>query len=327
MDKDSSYKFYSAVSKREVEWLWYPYIPYGKITLLQGDPGDGKSTFMVNLAAVLTNGGKLPDGNKIPQPETVIYQCAEDNAGDTIKPRLIQAGADCDRIAFIEDAAMDLSITDERLEQTIRKLKAKLLILDPLQAFIPMDGDMQSASKMRSIMRKLSSVAERNNCAIVLIGHMTKATGGKKLYRGLGSIDIAAIARSVLMISRDKDHPNIRYMFQLKSSLAPEGFAIGFFFDSVRGFRWIGKCMINKTDNVFVENKNMSKRDKAKEFLKIILSAGDIESTEVMEKMENLGIMERTVRNAQKDLNIKSYRKMKKWYWHYEEVEDTELDV
>lgn len=314
--------FYSEVEEKEVDWLWYPYIPYGKITLLQGDPGDGKSTFMVNVAAIITNGGTLPDGVQITQPETVIYQCAEDNAQDTIKPRMISAGADCSRIAFLNDEDMDLSIVDERIEQAIKNVSARLLVLDPFQAFIPSEGDMQSASKMRGMMRRLGNVAERNHCAIVLIGHMTKASGGKKLYRGLGSIDIAAIARSVLMITRDTTSSAIRYMFPVKSSLAPEGMAIGFSFDCENGFQWLGKCLIADSSCAGNNEKQMSKLDKAKMYLKIILSAEDVESTEVLRKMKTLGIMERTMRTAQKELSIKSYRKQKKWYLHYENVEE-----
>ena len=88
MENKEDYKIYSTVEKQEVEWLWYPYIPYGKLTLLQGDPGDGKSTFMINIASALTRGGLLPDGKKLEQIGNVIYQGAEDNVGDTIKPRL-----------------------------------------------------------------------------------------------------------------------------------------------------------------------------------------------------------------------------------------------
>ena len=136
MENKEDYKIYSTVEKQEVEWLWYPYIPYGKLTLLQGDPGDGKSTFMINIASALTRGGLLPDGKKLEQIGNVIYQGAEDNVGDTIKPRLEEAGADCDRVAFIDD----------RLEKTIRSFQAKLLVLDPLQAFMPSNADMQNAS-------------------------------------------------------------------------------------------------------------------------------------------------------------------------------------
>lgn len=327
MEQKSSYRVYSSITEKDVEWLWYPYIPYGKITLLQGDPGDGKSTFMLNLSACLTNGSKLPDGTAIDKPENVIYQCAEDSFSDTIKPRLIQAGADCSRVAFIEDEDMSLSIADSRIENAVRDFGARLLILDPIQAFISQDGDMQSASRMRSLMRKLSETAEKYHCAIVLIGHMTKASGGKNLYRGLGSIDIAAIARSVLMISRDTEEPQIRYMFPVKASLAPEGCAIGFIFDSESGFHWIGKCNLGKRE-VYTTGKNStSKKEKAKSLLKVMLSVEDLPSNDIFERMEQIGIKEKTVRIAQKELEIVAYQNHRTWYWHLPDDKSMETET
>ncbi len=228
-------EFYSNVKASEVEWVWYPYIPCGKITMLQGDPGEGKSTLIIHIAAILTKGGYLPDGQKIKRPEMVIYQCSEDGKGDTIKPRLEQAGADCSKVAFIKEDNDELTLEDERIRNAIIQISAKLVVLDPIQAFIGHNGNMTNAVKMREILSKLSKVAAETNCAIVLVGHMNKSGGGNQLYRGLGSIDIAAAARSILMVSRDKEEPWKRYMFPVKSSLAPEGEPIGFELDKEKG--------------------------------------------------------------------------------------------
>ena len=92
-------EYYSNVTPKPVDWLWYPYIPFGKLTVIQGDPGEGKSTFVLNLVSLLTNGRPMPDGYKTPKPRVAIYQCAEDGMADTIKPRLEQAGADCEKVA------------------------------------------------------------------------------------------------------------------------------------------------------------------------------------------------------------------------------------
>ena len=100
---DFQYEYFSSVNQRKVEWLWYPYIPYGKITILQGDPGEGKSTFMLNIAALLTRGKAMPDGYPVPRPQQVVYQTAEDNIADTVKPRLIAADADCNKVSYIID--------------------------------------------------------------------------------------------------------------------------------------------------------------------------------------------------------------------------------
>lgn len=314
MGNEMPVKFYSAIQETSIDWLWYPYIPYGKLTLLQGDPGDGKSTFMINLAACLTTGSSLPDGSLIDGIQTVIYQCAEDNSADTIKPRLMAAGADCSKIAFIDDPDGELTLSDSRLEQAIRNLSARLLILDPLQSFIPQDVDMQSAAKMRAVMRKLAKLAERYQCAIVMIGHMNKNEGGKKLYRGLGSIDIAAIARSVLLITRNTTDPELRYMYPLKSSLAPEGDAIAFRLDRENGFQWIGKC--KKYDSEDQERHPAGKLAVTKVVLESLLRDVDLPSAEIMKILLEKGISERTVRSASKELGIDAYRADGKWMWH-----------
>ena len=106
------YNYFSDISARPVDWLWFPYIPFGKVTILQGDPGEGKSTFMINLASIVSCGRAFPDGARLQGSITTIYQCAEDSREDTIKPRLIQAGADCSRIAFIDDAAICSSLNE-----------------------------------------------------------------------------------------------------------------------------------------------------------------------------------------------------------------------
>ena len=141
---------------------------------------------MVHLAAALSQGVRLPDGSALNGPKTILYQCAEDSNEDTIKPRLIQAGADCDRVAFIEDDDQSLTLDDERLDRAIGETGAQLLILDPIQAYIGQDGDMQSATKMRSTIRRLAEIAEKHQCAVVLVGHMNKSKGGKEPLQGLG---------------------------------------------------------------------------------------------------------------------------------------------
>ena len=116
-------------SRRQNRWLWYPYIPYGKLTILQGDPGEGKSTFILNIAALLTRGKNMPDGFRVPSPQRVVYQTAEDNIADTVKPRLIEAGADCDMIAYIVDDDIPLTLEDSRIEKVIEQTGARLFIL------------------------------------------------------------------------------------------------------------------------------------------------------------------------------------------------------
>ena len=316
---DYKLTYYNTLSSRTVEWLWYPYIPYGKITILQGDPGEGKSTMMLQLAALITAGKAMPDGSGDKVPGNVIYQAAEDGIEDTIKPRLLAAGADCGRIAFLENEENPITLDDERLEQAIKDTQAKLLVIDPLQAYLGIDNDMQRSNSTRSVFGRLAKVAERTGCAVVLIGHMNKSSRTKGIYRGLGSIDIAAVARSILLVGRDSSNPYYRIMIQIKNNLAPEGKAFVFELNPDLGFSWIGQEEHEMEDLLFQRSKVESKLDKAKEYLKLLLNGSDMPCADILEKMRATGIGTRTVEQAKKDMGIISYKLGDKWYWRLSE--------
>ena len=314
---DFQYEYFSSVKQREVEWLWYPYIPYGKLTILQGDPGEGKSTFILNIAALLSKGKSMPDGYRVPTPEQVIYQTGEDNIADTVKPRLIRAGADCEKIAYIVDEEATLTLEDTRIESVISETGARLFILDPLQAYLSQESDMQNAGRMRQQLRKLADIAAKYRCAIVIIGHMNKASGEKNLYRGLGSIDIPAIARSVLMISRDKKNPDLRIMFPVKSSLAPSGPPVAFKLERDRGINWhVSQADIRP--DVIARASNLRKSELTRRTMLEMLEERDVPGTQIVRKLHIMGISERTARNIKKELGISSYKKDMTWYWHYD---------
>ena len=234
-----------SVKVEQIEWLLYPFIPFGKVTIIQGDPGEGKTTMVLQIIAKLTRGEPillnkksqkeaqqdseenlkqevLSQDNPI-QPVNVIYQTAEDGLGDTIKPRLLAAGADCSRVLVIDDREQPLTMLDVRLEEAIMQTKARMVVLDPIQGFLGTDVDMHRANEIRPLMKRVAVLAEKYHCAIILIGHMNKNSNGKSSYRGLGSIDFQAAARSVLIVGRLKDEPETRVMCHVKSSLAPEG--------------------------------------------------------------------------------------------------------
>ena len=316
MQEQPIYEYFSSVEPKEVEWLWYPYIPYGKLTILQGDPGEGKSTVMLNLIATVTNGGIFPDGAVFDRPHPVIYQCTEDNAADTVKPRLLAAGAVCEKIAYILDEDEKLTLDDSRIEDTLIRTGARLIVFDPIQSFLPQDSDMQNVGRMRSLLKKVCAIAEKHHCAVVLIGHMNKGGANNQLYRGLGSIDIAAIARSVLMIVRDRENPELRYLFQIKSSLAPEGRPVSFLMNRQQGFIWQEVCDLSIQD--VIQNGTVSdngKRSQAAVLLMEMLMEQDMPSSEIFAELEKQGISRRTVQNAKKDAHIRAYKKNNIWYW------------
>ena len=137
----------SEVESQEVKWLWYPFIPYGKLTIIQGDPGDGKTTLVLNIAAKLSKGESLDRDMNVREPVNVIYQTAEDGLADTVKPRLELAGADCEKILVIDESDKSLSMADERLEEALAKTGAKVLILDPIQAYLGGGMDINRANE------------------------------------------------------------------------------------------------------------------------------------------------------------------------------------
>lgn len=297
------------VVSKEVEWLWYPYIPYGKITIIEGDPGEGKTTLVLKLAAALSRGLPLPcDDDKEYEPIHIIYQTAEDGIEDTIKPRLEKAGADCSMIRVIDETDKELSMTDDRLEQAIIETGARLIILDPIQAYIGATVDMHRANEIRPVLKHLGIIAEKHNCAIILIGHMNKASGSKSTYRGLDSIDIQATARSVLLVARLRDKPNIRIMAHDKSSLAPAGDAIGFEMTEDNGMVCIGPYDIT-IDELLSGNEGRGKKklDIAENFIKEYFGTNKvIPSNEIMMEAAKRSIKRNTLLSAKKKLGITS---------------------
>ena len=311
------------IQETEVTWLWYPYIPYGKITIIQGDPGEGKTTLVLHLAAALTQGGQL-GSEEVGEPVTVIYQTAEDGLADTIKPRLLAADADCSKVLVIDESEKCISMTDNRLENAIQQTNAKLVILDPIQAYLGADVDMHRANEIRPVMKHLGDLAEKYGCAIVLIGHMNKAAGVKASYRGLGSIDFAAAARSVLIVARDRDNPKNRVVVQVKSSLAPEGKPIAFELDPVHGFLFIGEYEVDPNE-LLAGTSGKKKAKVAEELLISALMQGEESQQKILERAKELGISKRTLDHAKKSLGVQSKKKQDGWYWYLPENADARL--
>ena len=303
------------VTASNVEWLWYPYIPCGKITVLQGDPGGGKSMFMIETIARLTKGERLTDGVKR-QPINVIYQCSEDDVSDTIKPRFDKSQADCAKVSFIKEEMRSISLDDEIFRKAMIILDARLLVVDPFQAYLG-ESDLSNVSSMRRIMRKLGMWAAANNCAVVLVGHLTKKSHAKELYRGLGSIDIVALARSVLQVEVSEDNPKIRYLRHIKSSLSGLGPELTFTIGDDGVFKWITdeKCIENEIDPIIIDDVSRSKTELAAELIIRYLSNGPMRSTQVYDLVGQSGIGERTIKEAKSRIGIVSLRRNGVWYW------------
>ena len=293
----------SDVELTPVEWLWKPYLPFGKLSVLQGNPGEGKTYFAMHLAAACTNGKLLPNMERM-EPFNVIYQTAEDGLGDTVKPRLIEAGADLDRVLVIDDSEVQLTLSDERIEKAIIENNARLVIIDPIQAYLGADVDMNRANEVRPIFMRLGQVAQRTGCAILLIGHLNKAAGMQSLQRGLGSIDIAAAVRSVMFIGKLKHDPTMRILTHEKSSLAPPGVSLAFSLGDEGGFRWVGEYDITADEMLSgIEPQRETKTQQAKDLICALLAGGKQVFSEDIDKAAlERGIPGRTVRDAKREL-------------------------
>ena len=293
----------SDVELTPVEWLWKPYLPFGKLSVLQGNPGEGKTYFAMHLAAACTNGKLLPNMERM-EPFNVIYQTAEDGLGDTVKPRLIEAGADLDRVLVIDDSELQLTLSDERIEKAIIENNARLVIIDPIQAYLGADVDMNRANEVRPIFMRLGQVAQRTGCAILLIGHLNKAAGMQSLQRGLGSIDIAAAVRSVMFIGKLKHDPTMRILTHEKSSLAPPGASLAFSLGDEGGFRWVGEYDITADEMLSgIEPQRETKTQQAKDLICALLAGGKQVLSEDIDKAAlERGIPGRTVRDAKREL-------------------------
>lgn len=311
----------SEVQLREVDWLWYPYIPFGKLTILQGDPGEGKTTLALRLAAACSAGKPMPGMKPLP-PFNVIYQTAEDGLEDTVKPRLIEADADQDRIINIREDKKSLHLLDSRIEKAIVQCGARLLILDPLQGYLGERIDMNRANEIREVMKSVGQVAQRTGCAVVLVGHLNKTAGLSSAYRGLGSIDFRAAARSVLVVGRLRKNKTVRIVVHDKSSLAPEGKSLAFQLGDEEGFRWL-----DGYDEISAEellsgftSQPETKTAQAEELIRSMLEDGaELHCEEIIRAAADRQISRRTVNEAKKNISgIVTRKAGARWLWSME---------
>lgn len=319
----------SEIEPKKVRWLWYPYIPFGKVTLLQGDPGDGKSKLMLSLAALLSKGELLPfaDEEERLDPLTIIYQTTEDDADDTVVPRFNAAGGDGERLIFIKENEKNLTFGDNRIREAVVRFDAKLLILDPMSSYIGGDCSLNNANETRAEFNHLIAVAKDTGCAIVIIAHMNKARDTSPLYRTNGSIDIAGAARSILAVTKtaDKSNPDQRYMVQVKSNLAPMGSAI-LFEVADKGVHFLDEVELSAEEAFSATAPKMGRPnhrlEAATNLIRSVLSGVDkLPAADCVAKLEAAGFKESTYKKAKKRAGVHSVKEGFTWYWTLQEVD------
>ncbi|MBR4235955.1 MAG: AAA family ATPase [Clostridia bacterium] len=281
----------------DIDWLWKPYIPFGKVTIVEGDGGDGKTTMILTVAAMLSNGqrpptlqdGHLYDAEPI-EPCTTFYLTNEDEISDSSLKRFNRAGGDMTRFAFSGELEYHMTLKEDELRDVISATAARLVIIDPFQSFLPEGTNFGSITRMRSIFTMLANVAKSTGAAIVLVGHLNKNEGSKDIHRGFGSADIAASVRSILMVEIDK-HRN-RFVRAIKSNFDESDYSpIQLVFDDLRRLSF---KEVNLQDAPSVETKI----DRASYLLESLLADGSMPVSEINELMEEEGIGAKTTQRA-----------------------------
>lgn len=208
----------SEVRTRPIDWLWRGYMPLRKVTILDGDPGLGKSTILLDLACRGSIAGLAPTGEPLGDAFTTIYVTAEDDAEDTILPRVVRAGGDPSRFHILRKLVLPDQI--DRLEATANSLRARLIVIDPLMAYLGDGVKTNDDHKVRRAMEPLAEMAARLDAAVVAIRHLNKRTGDDALYRGGGSIGFTGLARSVLAVGRDPGDSDRMILAAVKLNVA-----------------------------------------------------------------------------------------------------------
>ena len=303
------------VAVEPVRWLWYPYIPLGKLSIIHGDPAEGKTTLALWIAAACSRGQALP-GGETGEPLTILYQTAEDGLGDTIKPRLLESQADLHHIYTIDETDFPLSMLDHRIGETIQDTHAQLMILDPMQAYLGEKVDMNRANEVRTVMKGLTKVANQTGCAIVLVGHLNKSQSANSAQRGLGSMDFRAAARSVLLVGRLKNDQDVRVMVHDKSSLAPEGNSRAFSLENGT-LHWQEGYENLTADELLSGAARGNKVALAEDLIREQLAGGHpVLANEIYQLAKAAGISRRTVEMAKRNMPDVTARKMRNcWAW------------
>lgn len=314
-----------------IRWLWYPYIPAGKLTIIEGDPGIGKSWISCAIAKAVAGGEALPgqEGRPLAPPQRVLLCSAEDNPADTIGPRLRAMGADLRLIDYVDQAFTLNKEGIAALEETMRSVAATIVFIDPIVAYLGGKMDMNQANEVREVMTPLAHAAERTGCAIVVVRHLRKASSDTALYRGIGSIDFTAAVRSVMAVTYGRDGKT-KIIRHIKHNNTPAGPSLSF--ETEKGEELLdegGKptgvwtCGTFRWGQTFVEeeygpalgvNRTPKSHAKAQQFLIDFLKDGPKPALDVIRAAEAAGIAEKTLKRSKAGIAV-SDKELNQWVW------------
>ncbi len=307
------------VEPQELDWFWEPLIPFGMLTIMEGDPGIGKSFLTMHLAALISLGGALPNGQKV-QKGRVLILSAEDDPSYTIRPRLDAMGCDAERIRYMAEYSPFDDDGLNALRTEVKKFEPHLIIVDPLFAFVPSASDMYKPNEIRGLLSQLGAVATECGAAMIVVRHLRKSNSGKAIYQGIGSIDVIGAARSALLVAVHPEDPELRIMAHLKHNLAPKGDSWVYELKvegdgNIPVLRWHGKSQITVDDLQGAEPSGQNAQDAAMAFLREALKDGPKSATAVLAKAVSSGHAERTIDRARKAIGLKAKKVKDQWMW------------
>jgi hypothetical protein len=306
-----------------VAWLWAGRIPLGKLTILDGDPGLGKSVLTLDLAARVTRGLPMPAEERQPgeerDPAGVVLLTAEDGLADTVRPRLDAAGADVARVLALdgiqEKGGARLPVLPQDaifVREAVERMKTRLVVIDPITAYLGGDTNTHRDQDVRRALHPLAILAEQTGTAVVAVRHLNKAAGANPLYRGGGSIGIIGAARSGLLVAKDPDNPDRRVLASTKCNLAKMPASLAFDLSTADNgalrVGWIGESTHTAESLLAAprDDEDKGAEQEAVEVLRSVLESGPVVAEEVKRDARRAGISDRTLSRAKAILGVKS---------------------
>jgi putative DNA primase/helicase len=333
-DCPPSGRFQRPTAKAPINWLWENRFAFGKISLVCGDPGVCKSFLLSgDFAARISRGGVWPDGAAC-RCGSVLLLSAEDDAADTLRPRLEAHGADLSRIHILDCVRCidDEGRTGERgftlndvprLEAALRQNPdIRAMIIDPVSAYLA-DSDSHNNAEIRGLLAPLARLAAEYGVAIILVTHLSKSGGAKAMYRAMGSLAFVAAARSAWLVARDNENEQRRLLLPIKNNIGDD--RTGFAFSIINGaVSWEPEPIVQRADELLGEESGQrgpkpEEREAAEQWLKDLLAMGPKPAKEVREEGEAAGYYWGTIRRAKDALTVKVYRdgfgEYSQWWW------------